>query len=317
MAKKVSPEKKDAKTKAAVSSVTPDAGEPEPEHDDAEQDSEFFSLDEVKELLLFAARRGIEDTEKCVEALHDYVAEYEDAPDDAAKRVAEKKTFDEYVKLCSVTFPILGVNGRTLVDSKNHHEHTIKVLAVGAFFLVCALGTQILGLWFKGDPGSDPGDTSWFVDFHRYALTYLSPFFWGGLGASVYLVKRLSDELSSFRFDSRQFNGWFTRIMLGAVLGAAVVFIFDPDLFTDGEGKPLQLSTNVVAFLTGIGVKVVYGAIEQTIETLGDKLNLAAVRRSERVRAVAMGAVTGASGTGTGDTDQEDGKTGKQGKKNP
>ncbi len=203
------------------------------------------------------------------------------------------------------------------MDSRHHHAHTIKVLAVGGVFLVCALGTQVLGLWFQGDPEQEPEVTSWFIEFHRYALTYLSPFFWGGLGASVYLVKRLSDELSSFRFDSRQFNGWFTRIMLGAVLGAAVVFIFDPDLFTDGEGKSLALSTNVIAFLTGIGIKVVYGAIEQTIETLGDKLNLAAVRRSERVRAVAMGAVTGAYGSGTGGTDQEDGKMDKQGKKKP
>lgn len=290
--------KKVATSKASPPSVVPDPGEPV--HVEPEPDSDFFSVEEVRELLLFAARRGIEGTEQLVKALHDHVAEYEDAKDDASKRAAEKKVFDDYVKLCAVTFPSLGVNGRTLVDSRHHYAETAKVLAVGGVFLVCALGTQVLTLWFADVVEPEEGFTLWFIEFHRYALNYLNPFFWGGLGACVYLIKRLSDEIGSFRFDSRQFKGWFTRIMLGAVLGAAVVFIFDPDLFSDETGKPLQLSTNVIAFLTGVGVKVVYGAIERTIETLGEKLNLAAVRRSERERAVDKEAVGDESGSGAG-----------------
>ena len=60
-------------------------------------------------------------------------------------------------------------------------------------------------------------------------------------------------------------------------MGGAVQFIYDPAALLGGASG-LKMSANALGFLTGVGVKVVYGAIEKTIDTLSSKMNLNAVQ---------------------------------------
>ncbi len=52
--------------------------------------------------------------------------------------------------------------------------------------------------------------------------------------------------------------------------------MFDPSTLS---ADSLPLRPAAVAFLIGLGVKPVYGALEKTIETLSEKLNLESIRR--------------------------------------
>jgi len=104
----------------------------------------------------------------------------------------------------------------------------------------------------------------------------VSPAFWGGLGACVFLLKTLSDKGRENQFDSRSLQGWRTRILLGAVLGSVIVYIYDPESFLEGS---LQVDANAIAFFTGVGIKVMYGAIEKTIDELAQRFNLDSVRK--------------------------------------
>lgn len=257
-------------------------------------DVDRIEIEEAKALLAYVARRGIEGTEDQLKALHAAIADYEAAADDAAKKSKEGAVFDAYAALAKEIFPKFGVNGRTLLDSRRGRRTTFKVMLWTLIFLALALGTQMLGLW-AGDHVLEESGLLWLLaNAEAYFFRYMNPFFWGGAGACVYLIKRLNDEISEGRFSQAAFTGWGTRILLGAALGAAVVIIFDLSRL---EGEASGLSESVVAFLTGIGVKVVYGAIERTIATLAEKLNIAGVRRAEVAKAVARGGSEGGPGS--------------------
>ena len=104
---------------------------------------------------------------------------------------------------------------------------------------------------------------SFVAGFQEYLLDPLSPMAWAGLGSCVYLLKRLTDIAAERQFDSAFLQGWKTRILLGAVLGGVILYIFDTDFIVGTE-----FDSNGVAFLTGLGVKVVYGALEKLVDTL-------------------------------------------------
>lgn len=117
------------------------------------------------------------------------------------------------------------------------------------------------------------------IKFQRYVLNNLSPFFWGGLGACVYLMKRLTDLAGDRAFDRKQMQGWQTRILLGAILGAVIQYIYSPTKIAE---TGVSIDLKALAFLTGLGVKVVYGAIEKTLDVLAQKMNLSAIRADEK-----------------------------------
>jgi hypothetical protein len=37
-------------------------------------------------------------------------------------------------------------------------------------------------------------------------------FFWGALGACIYILKRITDEAADHRFDPDKFRGWLTKM---------------------------------------------------------------------------------------------------------
>jgi hypothetical protein len=65
--------------------------------------------------------------------------------------------------------------------------------------------------------------------------------------------------------------------MLASIIGAVMIFIVDPAALTEG-GIPIEAKT--IAFLSGLGVKAVYGGFEKLVNTLVEKFNLGSLRKS-------------------------------------
>ena len=70
-------------------------------------------------------------------------------------------------------------------------------------------------------------------------------------------------------------QGWGTRVLIGGVLAAIILIIFDPSMLS---ANSLPLRPAAIAFLIGLGVRPVYGALEKTIDTLSEKLGLESIR---------------------------------------
>lgn len=232
---------------------------------------------EIRALMAYVAEQGLDPDAQVLAPLKQALYDHDQALDGDAKIAAEKKLLSGYAKLATLTYPTRGINGRTLVETSHIWARTRVIIVLGIAFFVFAIGNEILDQYFNSIPEPEAGWELHLGRFHSYVLTYLSPFFWGGLGACVYLAKRLSDKAHEQTFDGALLQGYQTRIWLGAVLGAIVQYIYEPSSLTTSE---VNLDANAVAFLTGVGVKVVYGGIERTVASLGQALNLEGLRKA-------------------------------------
>lgn len=98
--------------------------------------------------------------------------------------------------------------------------------------------------------------------------TFLVPAVWGGIGACVFLLKRLSDKLFELAYEKSRQCGAVTRIILGAMLGVIVVVVFYPDFDEEIRLGQINLGHRSAAFIAGLGVKPVYAAFETLTEEL-------------------------------------------------
>lgn len=224
---------------------------------------------EIQSLISYAAHRGIDPNNTTLDPLIKALRAYEAGPNPAL----ESELIQAYKDLAKVTYEKDQVNGKTIGDTKKAKTRVNRLFKWGLFLLAVVSATEILNLWRADDVHQDCQE--WWLEsfdfFHLYVLTYLSPFFWGALGSMVYIWKRMTDEIRNFRFDSDRVEGQALRVGLGAILGGIIVSIYDPTAF---KHAGVSLDVNGVAFLSGIGVKVIYGVLEKSVETLGEKLNL-------------------------------------------
>lgn len=219
---------------------------------------------EVFALLEYTASHGIEKEK--VEALSREIH----APEPDPSTVASL-----YADLVSMTTPI---SGRTLIDSRESGTKRLFGISVATtIFFILAIGNQIADSWVADIVEPEEG-LFWsnVLKVKTYAWDYLAPFFWGALGSCIYLLKAVQDAARENVYEHHWMQGWGTRVLIGGILAAIVLIIFDPSTLTP-EALPLRPAA--VAFLIGLGVKAVYGALEKTIETLSDKLNLKSIRR--------------------------------------
>ena len=101
---------------------------------------------------------------------------------------------------------------------------------------------------------------------------------WGGIGSCLFVMKKISDSLFICAFDKGKAMGDASRIVLGAIIGLVVVALFViPDAAAGGGadvtvGK-VKFGPASIAFLSGLGVKAVYGAFENLVELLSGWLS--------------------------------------------
>jgi hypothetical protein len=220
-----------------------------------------YELEEVRALMQYASETGLDKNATICTALNK-----------AIKANDEDAILKHYTDLCKKTYSKNRVNGRTLIDTDKRFSWRSKIVLMwGLFFLLLALGTEALDLWYTDNDVPFGGWQGWLFNIHFYFLDRFSPFLWGATGASVFLIKQLSDRAADRCFDSKKWKGWGTRIILGALVGAIVVTIYDPSAFTEDK---LNIDANAVAFLAGVGVKVFYGAIEKLIEIIAQRFNI-------------------------------------------
>ena len=188
-----------------------------------------------------------------------------------------------YAKVTAVTYKERGVNGRTILDTNLAPNTSFwrsgspkdRPIRIGVLFFVLALLLELLMNWSGGV--SDATTLGWIVSLGYLIGTtlsdILSPALWGGLGACIFLTKRISDKLFELAYEESRMRGDVTRIFLGSMLGVVAVALMFPD-FTErvvlGEAS---LGPATVAFVAGLGVKPVYAAFELLSEELARRFS--------------------------------------------
>ena len=143
-------------------------------------------------------------------------------------------------------------------------------MVIGVCLFVLVLILELLMDWAArmSDPATLTGHKAFAYALVGTLSTFLVPAAWGGLGACVFLAKRISDKLFEMAYEEARMRGDLTRVFLGAMLGVVVVVLFFPSF---GEQTLLGESgwaPGMAAFIAGLGVKPVYAAFESLSEEL-------------------------------------------------
>lgn len=234
---------------------------------------EAVTIEEAEALLKYVAERGLDTntshTGPLLKAITDFRTEV-----DVQKRIVHyHNVFKHYSALTSQGFVPKGVNGRTIIDTESLFFKTFWIIGLGLLLFTCGILTEVLGVYFEGitDSGDITPEEVYFFNFYYYGGRFLAPFFWGGVGACVYLAKTLADYAAEQSFDSHRLHGHRTRIFLGAVFAVIVVEIFQLRAPTGGAGIE-NITPNAIAFLCGLGVKVVYAAFEKLVAMTSQRI---------------------------------------------
>ena len=239
-----------------------------------------FEPVEVAALIKFASEEGIDTDDHLVTRLYFALLQFEDDNSSTSTVVQNGQQeevlnsalvlqyYTDLTKLCD------GINGRNIQYGRHIVYETKSFMITTLIIFVVCVTTLAIGSWVERDLFEFKTLEQ---ELGLHLVQFFTPFFWGALGACIYILKRITDEAGDHRFDPDKFRGWLTKLTLGAVLGGSITYIIDPDTF--GQ---VTLSTTAIAFLTGLGTKVVYGALERVIDLLADKLNLDAIRKRQK-----------------------------------
>ena len=227
-----------------------------------------YDMEEVKALYRFAVDNAIEVDNEVIKSLGALISKRSSSPKEFSAE-DEGDLMASYKLLTNTTYTAHKVNGRTIRDSAKFSEGVVSQAGVwGSLFFALAIVPDALYFMLDQD-----NPAIYLVTF----LVVLSPFFWGGVGSAIFLVKSLSEIAGKSRFDSRRLEGIPARIFLGAALGYIVVAILQSAEWLEAsniiEGGLLQqVSSNAIAFMTGLGTKAVYGILETIIQGISDRL---------------------------------------------
>ena len=182
-----------------------------------------------------------------------------------------------YAKLTAVTYKERGVNGRTVLDTQAGKFELRRLLSsryrsmtIGVIFFVLALPLEVLTRWSGrvSDAAALTGLWVWVFPIVNTLSSFLLPALWGGIGACIFLAKRISDKLFDMAYEEARMRGGIIRIFLGSMLGVITVVLFFPDFSEQVVLGELTLAPAMVAFVAGLGVKPVYAAFESLSEEL-------------------------------------------------
>jgi hypothetical protein len=230
---------------------------------------------EVNALIHYASERGLDPGGKVLVPLYEATCRFEAADNPQARLDAGKEMLRHYSALAGITFKD-NVNGRTLHEARRVGRYMSKIVVLGLVSLFLGVFTEILPLVAERLAASaDPFAQALFALNATNTLIYLNPFFWGAVGSCVFLMKRMSDLAAAGSFDSRRLQGHGARIFLGAAFAGIVVNGFGlhgvPEV-AGAASEMINLTSAGVAFLCGLGVKVIYGAFERFVEAAHQRI---------------------------------------------
>ena len=200
-----------------------------------------------------------------------------------------------YANVTRFTYRIQGVNGRSVLDTwgerdqpsrswwdirrwlplvfaPKRHQRPLKIaigLSASAILLQCFTG------WAGriNDPGTLSGGYLFLYNIVGDLAPLLVPAVWGGIGACVFLMKRITDRLATFAYEDNRLKGYGTRIFLGAIFGVLVVQVFFPTHQENVALGDISLAPLTTAFVAGLGVKSIYAAFEAVIDGLAARVS--------------------------------------------
>ncbi len=235
-----------------------------------------IQLNEAEALLRFVAERQMDGTPKLVKNLSETITDIRGKGSTVVPGQSREwnELTERYKALVDISETRLGVTGRTILESR--HQPLVSGITIWllAFLVAANVGIPAVKktiLTYGITESQNP------ILFSLYdMLAGMSPFFWGGVGASLYLLKALSDRAANSQFDIAKQQGTWPRIILGAVLGWIVVKEFhlsvsigDQDI---GAAKASlenqELTGAAIAFLAGLGQKAVFDVFEAIIRAV-------------------------------------------------
>ncbi|MYA59585.1 MAG: hypothetical protein F4X40_03360 [Chloroflexi bacterium] len=237
---------------------------------------------EAEALALYVSRHG-DVLPKEHADLHGKLLTAVSKADEEGSRDSWQELMTAYAEITAVTYGQRGVNGRTILDTKSAGTSKLwqlslprnRPIAFGVVFFCLALVFEALIHWSGGL--SDVAEFGWWESFwHMVGTTLsnlLSPALWGGLGACIFLTKRISDKLFELAYEESRMRGDVTRIFLGSMLGVVVVVLIFPDFSERVAVGEASLGPATVAFVAGLGVKPVYAAFETLSEELARRFS--------------------------------------------
>ena len=188
-----------------------------------------------------------------------------------------EKLMSAYAALTAVTYKERGINGRTILDTqagkfelRQLFSSRYRSMTIGVIFFVLALPLEVFTRWSSGvsDAAELNGFLAWVFPIVNILSSFLLPALWGGIGACIFLAKRISDKLFDMAYEEARMRGGMIRVFLGSMLGVVTVVLFFPDFREQMVLGELTLAPAMVAFIAGLGVKPVYAAFETISEEL-------------------------------------------------
>ena len=187
-----------------------------------------------------------------------------------------------YHKLACYTFATHEVHGKSILDTiRGPQTRGARLLdrrrlpvVLGLMFFVLALLFQILEAWTKSVLAADGATAStafassaspqlFWATLLSPCIPLLVPVAWGALGACTALAKRVSDRLSAMTFEENRMRALTARIFLGAALALVLdILVFIEGGSTAGDAATLGFGPIAGAFLAGLFVQHIYGALE-------------------------------------------------------
>ena len=260
--------------------------------------SEDELLAECEALILYVARHGsaLGDDEESLTA-------YDGLVEAVNKKNDWVNLRKNYARVTTRTHAIAGINGRSVLDTLTFGTSTNdpsqakwkkclrwlnpcnwavafhgprRPMTIGLIFFVLALGLQAAVGW--AGRISNPAEelqTGFLVCY--WLIKDLAPLLlaglWGGIGSCLFLMKKLSDRLSSMTYEKSRQKGDLARIFVGAFLGIAVVELIVDDLGAAMMVGDVNLTPNLIALAAGLATKVVYGMLETAIEGVASRIS--------------------------------------------
>ena len=237
-------------------------------------------IKEAKALALYVARHGDSLSGDDGQTLyHNLLEAIADAESDGVSKW--KTLMETYAKVTAITYKKKSVNGRTLLDTqakasliKWPFAPRNRPISIGLILFLLAMILEVLIGWSSSI--SDPNTLTGFKDlFYRIVSTlsrFLVPAIWGGIGACVFLMKRLSGKLFEMAYEESRVRGEVTRVVLGAMLGVVIVVLFFPSFGEQIQSGDTNLTPGIAAFIAGLGIKPVYAAFETLSEELARRI---------------------------------------------
>jgi len=191
-----------------------------------------------------------------------------------------------YERLASVTYARWGVNGRTVLDTQgrlvgDHRSGWLRflprvkkrtmVVIWGLLLAAVGIGLEVL-VELSGVPGGAWAMSEEFKATLKAVGHFAMPAAWGGLGACVFLAKRMSDKLYRMQYEEARTRGYGTRIFLGSTIGVVTASIAFPELDSQFMAGSTGLAPPAVAFVAGLSVKPVYAAFEALSEGIAARI---------------------------------------------